>query len=333
MKIALNGFGRIGRTVFRILNQSSEHQIVAINDLTPYDALTYLLKYDTVMGRLEGRAELEGDILHTDNNTVKMLSESNPAELPWGEMEVDIVIEATGVFRTKEKLTPHLDAGAGRVILTVPSKDEIDYTVVIGVNDEGLTADDRIISNASCTTNCLAPMAKVLNDAFGIEYGVINTIHAYTNDQRLADVPHSDWRRSRAAAENVIPTTTGAARAVGKVLPELDGKLDGIAMRVPVPDGSVVDFVVRLAEDVTPKMVNDAVQEASQTERLERILEFSTLPVVSTDIIGNPHSSIFDAPFTKVVQDNLVKTLNWYDNEWGYSNRVVDLIGILADMD
>jgi len=333
VKIALNGFGRIGRTVFRILNQSSEHQIVAINDLTPYDALTYLLKYDTVMGRLEGRAELEGDILHTDNNTVKMLSESNPAQLPWSEMEVDIVIEATGVFRTKEKLTPHLDAGAGRVILTVPSKDEIDYTVVIGVNDEGLTADDRIISNASCTTNCLAPMAKVLNDAFGIEYGVINTIHAYTNDQRLADVPHSDWRRSRAAAENVIPTTTGAARAVGKVLPELDGKLDGIAMRVPVPDGSVVDFVVRLAQDVTPRMVNDAVRDASQTESLERILEFSTLPVVSTDIIGNPHSSIFDAPFTKVVQNNLVKTLNWYDNEWGYSNRVVDLIGILADMD
>ena len=262
-----------------------------------------------------------------------MLYQQNPAELPWKEMNVDIVIEATGVFRTRKTLTHHLDAGASRVILTVPSKDEIDYTVVIGVNDKELSSDDRIISNASCTTNCLAPMAKVLNDSFGIEYGVINTIHAYTNDQRLADVPHSDWRRSRAAAENVIPTTTGAARAVGKVLPELKGKLDGIAMRVPVPDGSVVDFVVRLSQDVTPEIVNEAIREASQTEQLKQILEFTSLPVVSTDIIGNPHSSIFDAPFTKVVQGNLVKTLNWYDNEWGYSNRVVDLIGILAKMD
>ncbi|MFQ6608187.1 MAG: type I glyceraldehyde-3-phosphate dehydrogenase [Fidelibacterota bacterium] len=333
MNIAINGFGRIGRSVFRILNLNKDYRIVAINDLTPSDALTYLLKYDTVMGRLEGKAELEGDILRTENHTVKMLSESKPSELPWTAMGIDIVIEATGVFRTREKLSPHLEAGAKRVILTVPAKDEIDYTVVIGVNDKGLTPQDRIISNASCTTNCLAPMAKVLNDSFGIDYGVINTIHAYTNDQRLADVPHTDWRRSRAAAENVIPTTTGAARAVGKVLPELDGKLDGIAMRVPVPDGSVVDFVVRLEQDVTTKQVNEAVKEASNSIQLERILEFSTLPVVSTDIIGNPHSSIFDAPFTKVIQGNLVKTLNWYDNEWGYSNRVVDLIGILADMD
>mgnify|MGYP002034725741 FL=1 len=285
------------------------------------------------MGRLKGKAELDEDILQTDNHTVKMLYQQNPAELPWKEMNVDIVIEATGVFRTRKTLTHHLDAGANRVILTVPSKDEIDYTVVIGVNDKELSSDDRIISNASCTTNCLAPMAKVLNDSFGIEYGVINTIHAYTNDQRLADVPHSDWRRSRAAAENVIPTTTGAARAVGKVLPELKGKLDGIAMRVPVPDGSVVDFVVRLSQDVTPEIINEAIREASQTEQLKQILEFTSLPVVSTDIIGNPHSSIFDAPFTKVVQGNLVKTLNWYDNEWGYSNRVVDLIGILAEMD
>ena len=333
MRIAINGFGRIGRTVFRILNHNRDHQVVAINDLTPPDALTYLLKYDTVMGRLKGKAELDGDILQTDNHTVKMLYQQNPAELPWKEMNVDIVIEATGVFRTRKTLTHHLDAGASRVILTVPSKDEIDYTVVIGVNDKELSSDDRIISNASCTTNCLAPMAKVLNDSSVIEYGVINTIHAYTNDQRLADVPHSDWRRSRAAAENVIPTTTGAARAVGKVLPELKGKLDGIAMRVPVPDGSVVDFVVRLSQDVTPEIVNEAIREASQTEQLKQILEFTSLPVVSTDIIGNPHSSIFDAPFTKVVQGNLVKTLNWYDNEWGYSNRVVDLIGILADMD
>ncbi|HCN25100.1 MAG TPA: type I glyceraldehyde-3-phosphate dehydrogenase, partial [Candidatus Marinimicrobia bacterium] len=227
----------------------------------------------------------------------------------------------------------HLEAGAKRIVLTVPAKDEIDYTVVIGVNEKGLNSDHRIISNASCTTNCLAPISKVLNDAFGIEYGVINTIHAYTNDQRLADVPHSDWRRSRAAAENIIPTTTGAARAVGKVLPELAGKLDGIAMRVPVADGSVVDSVFQLKKSVTVDKINEVVLKASQTSGLERILEYSTLPVVSTDIIGNPHSSIFDAPFTRVIEGNFVKTLNWYDNEWGYSNRVVDLIGLLGGFD
>ena len=218
-------------------------------------------------------------------------------------------------------------------MLTVPSKDEIDYTVVLGVNDDGLLPEHKIVSNASCTTNCLAPMAKVLNDSFGIEMGVINTIHAYTNDQRLADVPHSDWRRSRAAAENVIPTTTGAARAVGKVLPELDGKLDGIAMRVPVPDGSVVDLNVRLEKDVTLDEVNDAVKAAADSGPLQNVLHYSTLPVVSTDIIGNPHSSIFDAPFTRVVEGNFVKTLNWYDNEWGYSNRVADLLSVLHSLD
>ena len=243
------------------------------------------------------------------------------------------MIEATGIFRTREKLQPHLAAGAKRVILTVPAKDEIDYTVVIGVNDDGLKKEHRIISNASCTTNCLAPMAKVLNDAFGIEYGVINTIHAYTNDQRLADVPHSDWRRGRTAAENVIPTTTGAARAVGVVLPELKGKLDGIAMRVPVPDGSVVDLVARLKQDVTPDQINGAVKAAASSKRFKRVLEYSTLPVVSSDIIGNLHSSIYDAPFTRVIEGNFVKTLNWYDNEWGYSNRVVDLIDLLKDLD
>ncbi|MCH8069134.1 MAG: type I glyceraldehyde-3-phosphate dehydrogenase [Candidatus Marinimicrobia bacterium] len=328
MRVAINGFGRIGRTVFRILNQQTNHQIVAINDLAPKDALIYLLKYDTVMGRFADTIEMKDDVLITSNHRVKLLTVSNPFDLPWGSLGVDVVIESTGVFRTREKLAPHLDAGADRVILTVPAKGEIDYTVVIGVNDKGLNSSHKIVSNASCTTNCLAPMAKVLNDAFGIEYGVINTIHAYTNDQRLADVPHTDWRRSRAAAENVIPTSTGAARAVGKVLPELDGKLDGIAMRVPVPDGSVVDFVVRLKSDVTSKQVKEAVYEASMSEQLSQILEYSTLPIVSTDIIGNPHSSIFDAPFTQVLEGNFVKTLNWYDNEWGYSNRVVDLIDI-----
>ena len=333
MRIALNGFGRIGRSVFRILNARDDFDIVAINDISPSDVLVYLLKYDTVMGRFPDKVELKGDMLVTSKNKVKMLEERNPADLPWKELNIDVVIEATGIFRTKEKLQPHLAAGAKRVILTVPAKDEIDYTVVIGVNDDGLKKEHRIISNASCTTNCLAPMAKVLNDAFGIEYGVINTIHAYTNDQRLADVPHSDWRRGRTAAENVIPTTTGAARAVGVVLPELKGKLDGIAMRVPVPDGSVVDLVARLNQDVTPDQIHGAVKAAASSIRLKRVLQYSTLPVVSSDIIGNPHSSIYDAPFTRVIDGRFVKTLNWYDNEWGYSNRVVDLIDLLRDLD
>ena len=246
---------------------------------------------------------------------------------------MDIVIESTGIFRQRDQLQYHINAGAKRVVLTVPSKDEIDYTVVLGVNDDGLKPEHKIVSNASCTTNCLAPMAKILNESFGIQMGVINTIHAYTNDQRLADVPHSDWRRSRAAAENVIPTTTGAARAVGKVLPELDGKLDGIAMRVPVPDGSVVDLNVRLDKEVTTDEVNDVIRSASESGPLKNVLQYSNLPVVSTDIIGNPHSSIFDAPFTRVIEGNFVKTLNWYDNEWGYSNRVVDLLETLYALD
>jgi glyceraldehyde 3-phosphate dehydrogenase len=333
MKIAINGFGRIGRSVFRILNSKPNVDVVAINDIFDKGALTYLLKYDTVMGRFPETVSLEGDILKTESQSVKLVAEREPASLPWKEMGVDIVIESTGIFRTKAQLENHLTAGAKRVVLTVPAKDEIDYTVVLGVNDDGLKPEHRIVSNASCTTNCLAPMAKVLNDSFGIELGVINTIHAYTNDQRLADVPHSDWRRSRAAAENVIPTTTGAAKAVGKVLPELDGKLDGIAMRVPVPDGSVVDFNILLEKDVTEDEVNEAVREAATTGPLKNVLEYSTLPVVSTDIIGNPHSSIFDAPFTRVVDGNFVKTLNWYDNEWGYSNRVADLLGVLDQLD
>ncbi len=333
MRVAINGFGRIGRSVFRILNERSGVEVVAINDLSEREALVYLLKYDTVMGRFHDKAELTDNILKTSNHTVTLLSVPDPVQLPWGDMDVNVVVEATGVFRQKEQLKSHLSAGASRVILTVPAKDDIDYTVVIGVNDDDLKPEHKIISNASCTTNCLAPMVKVLNDSFGIESGVINTIHAYTNDQRLADVPHKDWRRSRAAAENVIPTTTGAARAVGMVLPELDGKLDGIAMRVPVPDGSVVDLVVRLNQDVTEENVKEAVRAASATNKLAPILEYQDEPVVSTDIIGNSHSSIFDAPFTQVIDGSLVKTLNWYDNEWGYSNRVVDLIGILSKLD
>ena len=333
MKIAINGFGRIGRSVFRILNNRENIDVVAINDIFDKGALTYLLKYDTVMGRFPEEVSLEGDILKTQSQSVKLLAERDPASLPWNELGVDIVIESTGIFRQRDQLQYHINAGAKRVVLTVPSKDEIDYTVVLGVNDDGLKPEHKIVSNASCTTNCLAPMAKILNESFGIQMGVINTIHAYTNDQRLADVPHSDWRRSRAAAENVIPTTTGAARAVGKVLPELDGKLDGIAMRVPVPDGSVVDLNVRLDKEVTTDEVNDVIRSASESGPLKNVLQYSTLPVVSTDIIGDPHSSIFDAPFTRVIEGNFVKTLNWYDNEWGYSNRVVDLLETLYALD
>ena len=329
MRVAINGFGRIGRSVFRILNFRENFDVVAINDIADNEAMAYLLKYDTVMGPFNDLVEIKGDVLNTSHNAVKMLAEKDPNQLPWGEMGVDVVIESTGIFRTKNELEQHLRSGAKKVILTVPSKDEIDYTLVIGVNDGGLTDEHKIISNASCTTNCLAPIAKILNDNYGIEYGVINTIHAYTNDQRLADVPHSDWRRSRAAAENIIPTTTGAARAVGKVLPELDGKLDGIAMRVPVPDGSVVDSVFRLERRVTTDEINQMVKHAADEPSMRSVMEYSTLPVVSTDIIGNPHSSIFDAPFTKVIDGTLVKTVNWYDNEWGYSNRVVDLVSIL----
>ncbi len=332
MKIAINGFGRIGRSVFRILNECDDVSVVAINDIADNEAMVYLLKYDTVMGRFNDSVKLKRDIMKTSRNTVQMISEREPSKLPWSDMGIDIVIESTGLFRKKEELDQHLSAGAKQVILTVPSKDEIDYTVVIGVNDKGLRADHKIISNASCTTNCLAPMVKILNDHFGIEYGVINTIHAYTNDQRLADVPHSDWRRSRAAAENIIPTTTGAARAVGKVLPELNGKLDGIAMRVPVPDGSVVDSIFRLKKTATADEINQAVLIESNKDDMNNVLEYSTLPVVSSDIIGNPHSSIFDAPFTKVVDGSLIKTLNWYDNEWGYSNRVVELVKILDQL-
>tara|TARA_Y100000817_G_scaffold58394_1_gene43280 strand:- start:4692 stop:5642 length:951 start_codon:yes stop_codon:yes gene_type:complete len=315
-----------------VLNNTQDIELVAINDIFDKEALVYLLKYDTVMGRFPGKVSLEGDKLTAGNQNVKLLAERVPEELPWEDLGIDIVVESTGIFRKKSQIENHIKAGAKKVVLTVPAKDDIDYTVVLGVNDDGLSSDHRIVSNASCTTNCLAPMAKVLHEEFGIELGVINTIHAYTNDQRLADVPHSDWRRSRAAAENVIPTTTGAARAVGKVLPELDGKLDGISMRVPVPDGSVVDFNIRLKKDVTVSDINDAVRAASDEGSVSKVLQYSTLPVVSTDIIGNSHSSIFDAPFTRVIEGNFVKTLNWYDNEWGYSNRVVDLIGLLGKL-
>ena len=327
MKIGINGFGRIGRSVFRILEEVDGIEVVAINDLFDNDALRYLLSYDTVMGPFGKDLRLEDDHFITDKSNVKLLKERNPGDLPWGELGVDAVVEATGVFRKREQLEQHLEAGAGRVVLTVPAKDPVDYTVVLGVNDDGLSPEHRIISNASCTTNCLAPMARVLDEAFGIEEGVINTVHAYTNDQRLADVPHTDWRRSRAAAENIIPTSTGAAKAVGEVLPQLKGKLHGIAARVPVPDGSVVDLFVKLGQSVTVDDVNAAVRDASRSERLKGILQYSDTPIVSSDIIGNSHSSIYDSGFSGVTADRYLRVLNWYDNEWGYSCRVCDLLG------
>ena len=326
MRVAINGFGRIGRSVFRILDQNKDIEVIAINDLSNQESLAYLLKYDTIMGRFSGNVNIEKDILHTDNESVQMLSERDPAKLPWEDLNIDIVIESTGVFRTCSALETHLKAGAKKVILTVPAKDEIDNTVVVGVNEDTLKKEHRIVSNASCTTNCLAPMAKILDESFGIKQGVMNTVHAYTNDQRLADVPHSDLRRSRAAAENIIPTSTGAARAVGMVLPELNGKLDGIASRVPVPDGSVVDLFIELKKEVTVQDIHDAVKVAAETERMKNILYYSDSHIVSSDIIGNPYSSIYDSKCTKVKSGKYVRTLNWYDNEWGYSNRVVDLI-------
>ena len=333
MRVAINGFGRIGRSVFRILDAADDIQVVAINDLFDNDVLAYLLKYDTVMKGFGQDVKVAGDLLITPNEKVKMLAIRDPKSLPWKELGIDVVVEATGIFRTRESLEPHLEAGAKRVILTVPSKDEIDCTVVIGVNDDELKPEHKIISNASCTTNCLAPMAKVLNDNFGIVEGLMTTTHAYTNDQRLADVPHKDWRRGRAAAENIIPTTTGAAKAVGKVIPELQGKLDGMAQRVPVPDGSIVDLVVEVEKDVTVADIHAAVRVAANSDKMKNVLLYADDILVSSDIVGNSYSSIYDPEFTRVVGGRIVKTLNWYDNEWGYSNRVVDLIRMINKFD
>ena len=307
--------------------------MVAINDLFDHETLAYLLQYDTIMRKFPERVTTENGYMLTSRDRVKMFSERQLEALPWGDLGVDVVVESTGAFRARAQIQAHIDSGARRVILTVPASDPVDLTVVIGVNEDRLLPEHRIISNASCTTNCLAPMAKVLHESFGIVEGIINTVHAYTNDQRLADVPHKDWRRSRAAAENIIPTTTGAARAVSLVLPELQGRLDGIASRVPVPDGSVVDLVCELEQAVTPEDIHRAVREAALSPRLEPILSYSSIPLVSRDIVGDPHSSIYDAPFTRVAGGKLVKTLNWYDNEWGYANRIVDLVSLLGRLD
>ncbi len=328
-RIAINGFGRIGRTVYRILSDRKDIEVVAINDLFDNDQLAYLLKYDTVMGVFEKDVRVDGEVMTVDGRRVLMTAEKDPAKLAWGKLGVDVVVEATGKLVTREKLQKHLDAGAKRVVLTVPPKDEIDAMVVVGVNDDALRKEHRIVSNASCTTNCLAPIAKILDEAFGIQDGFMTTVHAYTNDQRLADVAHKDLRRARAAAENIIPTTTGAARAVGKVLPRLKGKLDGTAIRVPVPDGSIVDLSLRLLKKPSVLDVNAAVKAAADGP-MKRIVEYSEVPLVSSDIIGNPHSSIFDALSTRTDGDGWLKVVAWYDNEWGYSNRVVDLIDRLV---
>ena len=330
-RVGINGFGRIGRSVFRILAERQDVEVAVINDLFPNDELAYLLKYDTVMGIFEGQVSSDDDFLHVDGRKIVMTDEKSATAIPWGQHGVDVVIESTGVFRTRAKLAGHLEAGAKKVILTVPAEDEIDAMVVMGVNGEKIGPQHRIVSNASCTTNCLAPVAKVLDEAFGIEEGFMTTVHAYTNDQRLADVPHKDLRRSRAAAENIIPTTTGAARAVGKVLPQLKGRLDGTALRVPVPDGSIVDFVARLRARPTTAEVNATMRAAAEGP-LRRILEYSEVPLVSSDIIGNPHSSIFDALSTRAEGDGYAKVVAWYDNEWGYSNRVVDLLDRLVEV-
>jgi glyceraldehyde 3-phosphate dehydrogenase (phosphorylating) len=329
-RVAINGFGRIGRAVFRLLAQREDIRVVAINDITANETLAYLTRFDTVFGRFPGKVTLNGDTMTAGTQTVRMLEQREPKKLPWGDLKVDVVVEATGRFRKREECAWHLEAGAQRVILTVPAKDKIDATVVVGVNDATLEPEHRIISNASCTTNCLAPVAKVLHERFGIVKGVITTVHAYTNDQRLADVPHRDLRRSRAANENVIPTTTGAARAVGEVLPELKGKLDGIAMRVPVPDGSTVDLVAELKTKTTSAEINKAMKEAAEKPPLAGILAYSEDPIVSSDIIQDAHSATFDALLTRTLGGNFVKVVAWYDNEWGYSCRVVDLIGKIA---
>jgi glyceraldehyde 3-phosphate dehydrogenase len=329
LTVGINGFGRIGRSVYRILSQRDDVNVVVINDIAPNESLAYLFKYDTVMGTYPGDVHIEGDELHAGHQKTQMTEIRDPAELPWKEKGVDVVVESTGIFRDRAGIEKHLQAGAGKVVLTVPAKDEIDATVVLGVNDDDLKPEHRIISNASCTTNCLAPVAKVLQDNWGIVKGMMTTVHAYTNDQRLADVPHKDLRRSRAAAENIIPTTTGAAKAVGKVLPALQGKLDGMAMRVPVPDGSVVDLVVVLEKNPTVEEINDAMRTAAEGP-MAAILQYNTEAVVSSDIIGNSHSSIFDSMSTQVSGNKMARVLSWYDNEWGYSTRVVDLVTRLA---
>jgi len=330
IKIGINGFGRIGRLVFRSILErgDTDFDVVAVNDLTDAATLAHLFKFDSVHGRFPGEVSVDGDSLVINGDRFKVLSEPDPSQLPWGDLGVDVVVESTGFFRTREKAAMHIQAGARKVVISAPASGEVDATVVLGVNDDVLTGSEEVVSNASCTTNCLAPMVKVLDDAFGVEQGFMTTIHAYTSDQRLQDAPHKDLRRARAAAMSIIPTTTGAAKAVGLVLPHLSGKLNGFAMRVPIPDGSITDLTALLRGAPSVEEINAAFQAAANGT-MSGILEYSTDPLVSADIIHNDHSCVFDSQLT-MADGNLVKVVGWYDNEWGYASRTVDIVKKLA---
>jgi len=324
-KVAINGFGRIGRNFFRSSMEQSEFEIVAINDITSAHMLAHLLKHDTVFRRFEGSVEYTDNSMVVNGKEIKIFSERNPENLPWKELGIDLVVESTGLFRKREDASKHLKAGAKKVVISAPATDP-DVTIVLGVNDKAYDSEKHnIISNASCTTNCVAPVAKILNDNFKIMHGNMTTVHSYTNDQRILDLPHKDMRRARTAAQNIIPTTTGASKAVGLVIPELAGKLTGSAIRVPTPDVSLIDLVVRLEKKTSLEELKSLFKEAAEGE-LKGILEYSEEPLVSSDYIGNPHSSIVDAEFITMISDDMVKVLAWYDNEWGYSNRIRDLI-------
>lgn len=328
IKVAINGFGRIGRLVFRRCLEVGGFDFVAINDLTSPKTLAHLLKYDSIHGRFNGTVDVDGNDLIVNGDRLKVFAEKDPVKLPWGELGVDVVVESTGVFRKPEQLKTHLNNGAKKVILTVPADEKeskMDATIVLGVNDDVLKPEMKLISNASCTTNCLAPMVKVLHDNFKVKYGLMTTVHSYTNDQNLLDLPHKDLRRARAAAISIIPSSTGAAKTIGKIIPELKGKLDGTALRVPTPNGSVTDFVCLLEKSVTIEEVNAAFKKAAET-KMKGILEYTEDEIVSADIVHHPASCIFDAKSTMVMEGNMVKVLGWYDNEWGYSCRVVETI-------
>ena len=337
IRIAINGFGRIGRLTFRnLMERQDEFDVVAINDLTDNKTLATLLKYDSIHGRFDGDVSFDDESITVNGKRIIALAERDPRKLPWSENNIDITIESTGFFTAradgnKPGYDSHLEAGCKKVILSAPAKDGADLTCVLGVNDDKLSADLKCVSNASCTTNCLAPVAKVLHENFGIEKGLMTTVHAYTNDQNVQDQPHKDLYRSRAAAQNIIPTSTGAAKAVGLVIPELQGKLTGIAMRVPVPTGSVVDLTANLSKSATPEAINSAIEKAAAGP-LKGILFYATDPIVSSDIIHDPHSSIFAADFTQVLDGNMVKVVSWYDNEWGYSCRTADLCAKMGAM-
>lgn len=328
IKVGINGFGRIGRLVLKRAMQVGGFDFVGINDLTDAATLAHLLKYDSVHGKFPGEVKVDGNDIIVNGDRISISAEKDPANLKWKDLGAEIVVESTGVFRSQEACEKHIQAGAKKVILTVPAKGDVDATIVLGVNEDTLKGNEKVISNASCTTNCLAPVAKVLNDKFGIVKGFMTTVHAYTNDQNVLDLPHKDLRRARAAAVSIIPTTTGAAKAVGKVIPELKGKLDGFALRVPTPDGSITDLVAELKVETTVDEINKAMKEAAEGA-LKGILEYTEDPIVSCDIVGNPASSIFDALST-MANGKLVKVVSWYDNEWGYSCRVVDLISKIA---